>query len=527
GGLSNLLYKCSLSPAVRSLGSEPRQVLLRVYGAILQDVDSLVQESVMFAILAERSLGPHLYGVFPQGRLEEYIPSRRLVTSELSDPDISREIAVKLARFHGMEMPFNKEPAWLFRTMERYMSRISSLSFTQDALVGKFEQLKSFGLEEEMQRLRLLLGSTPSPVVFCHNDVQEGNILLLSSRPPSDRLMLIDFEYSSYNYRGFDMGNHFCEWMYNYQHSEWPFYQAQLNNYPTRGQQLHFFRSYLLEKYPGLSDSERRVQEEAMVLEVNRFALASHFFWGLWSILQAKMSTIEFGYLVSIKYSPLLVLLFICKATAYSAVRYNGGYRVIYITHTAARYNGGVQSYIYYTHRSAVQWGVQSYIYYTHRSAVQWGVQSYIYITHTAARYNGGYRVIYITHTAVRYNGGYRVIYIIHTAVRVEAGCVEYGICGCLFAEDVSVQCAIGTYINIKVQKFYLRTATTEGEFNVHVVVVENIDEVPKPRGRTPPEDQHIIDVSQPQQHVLGKYDVFLREHNLPFPPAQEEARVG
>lgn len=30
-----------------------------------------------------------------------------------------------------------------------------------------------------------------------------------------------------------------------------------------------------------------------------RFALASHFFWGLWSILQAKISTIEFGYLVS------------------------------------------------------------------------------------------------------------------------------------------------------------------------------------------------------------------------------------
>uniref|UniRef100_A0A674IXU1 Uncharacterized protein n=1 Tax=Terrapene triunguis TaxID=2587831 RepID=A0A674IXU1_9SAUR len=29
-----------------------------------------------------------------------------------------------------------------------------------------------------------------------------------------------------------------------------------------------------------------------------RFALASHFFWGLWSILQAKISTIEFGYLV-------------------------------------------------------------------------------------------------------------------------------------------------------------------------------------------------------------------------------------
>ncbi|XP_063305247.1 choline/ethanolamine kinase [Pelobates fuscus] len=298
GGLSNLLYKCSLVNSVETQSTEPRQVLLRIYGAILQGVDSLVQESVMFAILAERSLGPRLYGVFPQGRLEEYIPSRRLVTSELSDPEISREIAEKIARFHGMEMPFNKEPIWLFSTMDKYMSQISSLSFTQDHLVEKFNQLKSFHLEEEMKNLRRLLESTPSPVVFCHNDVQEGNILLLSTQSsPTDRLMLIDFEYSSYNYRGFDLGNHFCEWVYNYHHDEWPFYKAQLEDYPTREQQLHFFRSYLAESCPDLSEEECLVQIEAMVLEVNRFALASHFFWGLWSILQAKMSTIEFGYL--------------------------------------------------------------------------------------------------------------------------------------------------------------------------------------------------------------------------------------
>lgn len=37
-------------------------------------MDSLVTESVMFAILAERELGPRLYGIFPEGRLEEYLP---------------------------------------------------------------------------------------------------------------------------------------------------------------------------------------------------------------------------------------------------------------------------------------------------------------------------------------------------------------------------------------------------------------------------------------------------------------------
>lgn len=39
-----------------------------------QGAEALVLESVMFAILAERELGPKLYGIFPQGRLEQYMP---------------------------------------------------------------------------------------------------------------------------------------------------------------------------------------------------------------------------------------------------------------------------------------------------------------------------------------------------------------------------------------------------------------------------------------------------------------------
>lgn len=40
----------------------------------LQGADAMVLESVMFAILAERELGPKLYGIFPQGRLEQFLP---------------------------------------------------------------------------------------------------------------------------------------------------------------------------------------------------------------------------------------------------------------------------------------------------------------------------------------------------------------------------------------------------------------------------------------------------------------------
>uniref|UniRef100_H2TYU7 Ethanolamine kinase n=1 Tax=Takifugu rubripes TaxID=31033 RepID=H2TYU7_TAKRU len=304
GGLSNLLYLCSLPARVPCVGEEPREVLLRIYGAILQGVDSLVLESVMFAILAERTLGPKLYGIFPEGRLEQYIPNTRMRTEQLSDPSISSEIAVKLARFHLMVMPFNKEPKWLFGTIDKYLAQVMKLSFVRDTHVKKYKKLMKLDLPAELESLRALLAATPSPVVFCHNDVQEGNILALENRvhTSADRLMLIDFEYSSYNYRGFDFGNHFCEWMYDYTYDQWPFYKASPEKYPTRQQQLRFIRAYLTEQRRQSSggDVDQAQMEEDMIIEANRcfgYALASHFLWGLWSIIQAKISKIEFGYM--------------------------------------------------------------------------------------------------------------------------------------------------------------------------------------------------------------------------------------
>ncbi|KAM9854493.1 choline kinase alpha [Aulostomus maculatus] len=320
GGLSNKLFLCSLPDSLDTVGDEPRSILLRLYGAILQmscnkgdsqqsnkeshfqGAEAMVLESVMFAILAERELGPKLYGIFPQGRLEQYVPSRKLDTCELSDPGLSAEVAQKMAKFHGMRMPFNKEPKWLFGTMDKYLSQVMKLNFIRESHLRRFNHLLSYNLSQEMDSLKCLLDSSHSPVVFCHNDCQEGNILLLKGRQSSDKqkLMLIDFEYSSYNYRGFDIGNHFCEWMYDYNCDEFPFFKVNVQAYPSKAQQFHFFESYLRESDQGfdnLSEQDQMKLKEELYVEVNRFSLASHFFWGLWSIIQARLSTIKFGYL--------------------------------------------------------------------------------------------------------------------------------------------------------------------------------------------------------------------------------------
>lgn len=74
-------------------------------------------------------------------------------------------------------------------------------------------------------------------VVFCHNDMQEGNILLRQTKTKRE-LMLIDFEFAAYNYRGFDMANHFVEWQYDYTAPEYPFYYERQGAEPTDEQKV-------------------------------------------------------------------------------------------------------------------------------------------------------------------------------------------------------------------------------------------------------------------------------------------------
>ena len=38
-------------------------------------------------------------------------------------------------------------------------------------------------------------------------------------------------------------------------------------------------------------------QLEHLYKEVEGFSLASHFYWGLWALIQAKISTIDFDYM--------------------------------------------------------------------------------------------------------------------------------------------------------------------------------------------------------------------------------------
>ena len=63
------------------------------------------------------------------------------------------------------------------------------------------------------------------------------------------QLVVIDFEYASANPRGYEIGNHFCEWMANY-HSPIASHELHEACYPTIEEQRNFLRAYIGHSIP-------------------------------------------------------------------------------------------------------------------------------------------------------------------------------------------------------------------------------------------------------------------------------------
>jgi len=122
-----------------------------------------------------------------------------------------------------------------------------------------------------------------SPCIFSHNDLLSANIIYDKE---IDKISFIDYEYACYNYRGFDLGNHFCEFAG---------FDCDYSKYPDRAFQLSWLSAYLKSANDGGDVTEEEL--EKLYLEVNMFAAAAHFFWIVWALVQAEISDIDFDYM--------------------------------------------------------------------------------------------------------------------------------------------------------------------------------------------------------------------------------------
>ncbi|CAD7699781.1 unnamed protein product [Ostreobium quekettii] len=285
GGVTNVLLKVE---APQSSGLSP--VVVRVFGNNTEKFIDRGTEAKCIKALAPLGFGAQVLAEFSNGRIEAFLDCHTLEPEELAHPVLSARIACKLHEFHSTEVDIPRVPQ-LFPLVRKFISVANSISFTKAEDQKRFEGLHLDRIAAELDELEQMCVDSRSPVVFTHNDLLAGNILLL--RDPGSggfdnekgTMTFIDFEYGCYSFRGFDFGNHF---------NEYAGFECDWSRYPNHDQQRRFVAAYLQH---GTEVPPTDEEVERLVAEADLFSLASHIFWGVWAILQAGFSPIDFDYL--------------------------------------------------------------------------------------------------------------------------------------------------------------------------------------------------------------------------------------
>jgi len=111
-----------------------------------------------------------------------------------------------------------------------------------------------------------------------------------SSGAPVETVTFIDYEYATPSPAAFDIANHFAEW---------GGFDCDFNVLPTRRQRRNFITEYVRSYFDLLPDGKAvdiESEVEKLFREVDIFRGVPGFYWGIWALIQATISTIDFDY---------------------------------------------------------------------------------------------------------------------------------------------------------------------------------------------------------------------------------------
>lgn len=285
GGITNRIYK--LSNPSRS----PQAVLVRIFGGEnLFTAAEREQENEIFEQLGQLKVAPKLIALFGNGRVETFLHSRAIILDEMVDPIIMAGVANEMAKLHKYEpygnLQLNRSPG-VWADMDKWVPEALNLRQKE----APFVQQLSVDLDECVKGLKRLRQSlddenSRSPIVFCHNDLLCGNILRSLGEEAS--VSIVDFEYSSFNYRGFDIGNFFCEAMGGTQDGF-----VDTSRYPTESMRRQFCKTYI-KQFNGFEPDKASISQ--VVAEAEKYGLIAHLYWGFWALVQSVSSPVDFPY---------------------------------------------------------------------------------------------------------------------------------------------------------------------------------------------------------------------------------------
>ncbi|VWU49228.1 choline kinase [Hepatocystis sp. ex Piliocolobus tephrosceles] len=285
-GLTNQLFEVEVKKEKIIDKSIRRHVLFRIYG---KDVDELYNTHTEFEVyktMSKYKIAPQLLNTFNGGRIEEWLYGDPIRYDDLKKKKVLSSIATMVGKFHTLNRKHPLPEHWDKNPCVFKMINMWKKQLLKYKNINHFKDDVFYYIKESDKYINFLKEYTKTnnianQIVFCHNDLQENNIM-----NTNHCLRLIDFEYSGYNYLAADIANFFIETSIDYSYNLYPFFKIDKNQYISYENRKMFIKQYLenyLDKSYTMPD-EKVIDEILNIIEVQ--ALGLHLLWGFWSIIR-------------------------------------------------------------------------------------------------------------------------------------------------------------------------------------------------------------------------------------------------
>lgn len=277
GGVTNIMYL---------LNHEQRNYILRIYGDgsdnDTQGIDRKREIDVTVA-LSNEGIGPKIYALFNNARIEEFYNGGVLADIEDVSEEHYREVMREIRKLHDktayIDIDNNTDEWDIVRCIKRYRDIIVKSQTIYSMFIDSYPNIVS-DIDmclQEADRLK-----DQFDMVGCHNDLHNFNIIVehIDSKPI---IKFIDFEYFGINPRYYDLTHYFnelCTTDCKY-----------VILYPDFSRRKKFYEYYYLDTV--LTDEE----VEEIDKKVTFLSKLSHLFWGMWALIKhATKTDINFDY---------------------------------------------------------------------------------------------------------------------------------------------------------------------------------------------------------------------------------------
>ncbi|KAF2832964.1 kinase-like protein [Ophiobolus disseminans] len=331
-GITNTLLKAVNNlPGHSETEIDEDAILLRAYGAHTDVLIDREKETRSHSLLARHGLAPTLHARFENGLLYKFIAGSVCAPADLRRPEVWRGVAQRLGEWHATlpississtcpapsqlsphtqraslvdmaQLTPGKPVPNVWTTMQKWILALPTSTTAQSNRRGQ--------LMQELESLTEVLGDTPgvggaNAFVFAHCDLLSGNVIIEpspssasasrrssasggSEEPePAATVSFIDYEYATPAPASFDLANHFAEW---------GGFDCDYSVLPTRTTRRRFLREYLRSFSAHQNRTYKDADLDELCDQVDRFRGVPGFYWGIWALIQAQLSLIDFPY---------------------------------------------------------------------------------------------------------------------------------------------------------------------------------------------------------------------------------------